>query len=382
MVSRSRMPPPSCTGISSPTSRRIALIAASLTGLPAKAPFRSTRCRRRAPASSQRRAIAAGSSLKVVAWSMSPCFRRTQWPSLRSIAGISSMAEAGVETAAVERERRSSRASRVPVQEVAVEGQAVVGALLGVELGRKNIIARQRAGKARAVLGFADAVARVRRPGVEAVHEIEVAAVGHARPERVRPRLRAPGSSPSAAPCSGCRRAAAGRRAGSARTSPGIRPRPSVGPLLAAIEQHLHADAHAQQRLVRGGLAARPACRPESRSSRMQSGIAPWPGSTTRSAARTSSGRERDDHLDAAALRPTCMHRLRHRAQVAHAVVDDGDGRVMRQLATERALGRRHDAGRARIELQRHAQRAREGLEHRLALVVRVVAAAGCRCAA
>ena len=30
--------------------------------------------------------------------------------------------------------------------------------------------------------------------------------------------------------------------------------------------------------------------RPESRSSRMQSGIAPWPGSTTRSAARTSCG--------------------------------------------------------------------------------------------
>jgi hypothetical protein len=33
-------------------------------------------------------------------------------------------------------------------------------------------------------------------------------------------------------------------------------------------------------------------CRPDSRSSRMQSGIAPCPGSTTRSAARTSSGRE------------------------------------------------------------------------------------------
>jgi len=31
--------------------------------------------------------------------------------------------------------------------------------------------------------------------------------------------------------------------------------------------------------------------RPLSRSSRMQSGMAPWPGSTMRSAARTSSGR-------------------------------------------------------------------------------------------
>ena len=43
-------------------------------------------------------------------------------------------------------------------------------------------------------------------------------------------------------------------------------------------------------------------CRPESRSSRMQSRIAPWPGSTTRSAARTSSGSRGDDDLDAAGL--------------------------------------------------------------------------------
>ena len=87
------MPPPSWTGISSPTSARIAFTAASLTGLPAKAPFRSTRCRRRAPASSQRRAIAAGLSLKIVDSFMSPWRRRTQCPSFRSIAGISSMAE-------------------------------------------------------------------------------------------------------------------------------------------------------------------------------------------------------------------------------------------------------------------------------------------------
>ena len=50
--------PPSWMGISSPTSLMMALMAGSLTGLPAKAPFRSTRCRRRAPASTQRRAIA------------------------------------------------------------------------------------------------------------------------------------------------------------------------------------------------------------------------------------------------------------------------------------------------------------------------------------
>jgi hypothetical protein len=45
---------------------------------------------------------------------------------------------------------------------------------------------------------------------------------------------------------------------------------------------------------IKGLLAAASStasCRPESRSSRMQSRMAPWPGSTTRSAARTSSGR-------------------------------------------------------------------------------------------
>ena len=54
----------------------------------------------------------------------------------------------------------------------------------------------------------------------------------------------------------------------------------------------------------------------------MQSGIALWPGSTTRSARR--------DHLrigadDDVALRRDVHERLRHRAQVAHPVVDDGD---------------------------------------------------------
>ena len=62
---------------------------------------------------------------------------------------------------------------------------------------------------------------------------------------------------------------------------------------------------------------------PDACSSRMQSRIAPWPGSTTRSAAYTSCGRAVTTHLDAAAGSHV-QHRLRHRAQVAHAVVDDG----------------------------------------------------------
>src|SRR6187551_2222508 len=49
-----------------------------------------------------------------------------------------------------------------------------------------------------------------------------------------------------------------------------------------------------------------------------------------------------------------------------------GGGRMER---LERTFGRGHDAARARVGLDRHAQGARERLEDRLALVVRVVAA-------
>jgi hypothetical protein len=58
------MPPPTCTGTSASTWARIALMAGSLRGLPAKAPFRSTTCRRRAPRPDQWAAILPGSSEK------------------------------------------------------------------------------------------------------------------------------------------------------------------------------------------------------------------------------------------------------------------------------------------------------------------------------
>ena len=70
-------------------------MAARFCGLPAKAPFKSTKCRRRAPCASQCAAMSAGLSLKVVTWSMSPCFRRTQCPSFKSMAGMISMVKCG-----------------------------------------------------------------------------------------------------------------------------------------------------------------------------------------------------------------------------------------------------------------------------------------------
>ena len=66
MVSRSRMPPPSCTGISSPTASRIALIAAFVDRLAGEGAVQVDQVQAARAGVTQRRAIAAGSSPKVV----------------------------------------------------------------------------------------------------------------------------------------------------------------------------------------------------------------------------------------------------------------------------------------------------------------------------
>ena len=89
-VSSLRMPPPTCTGTSgcaSTTSRT----TPAFFGSPANAPSRSTTCSRRAPASTQRVAIATGSSENTVAVSMRPSRRRTHLRSLMSMAGMRSI---------------------------------------------------------------------------------------------------------------------------------------------------------------------------------------------------------------------------------------------------------------------------------------------------
>ena len=86
---------PAAPGASSPTAFTMARMTPSFFGLPAAAPFRSTRCSRRAPCGQPVPGHAAGSSENTVASFMSPCFRRTQWPSLISIAGMISIAVGG-----------------------------------------------------------------------------------------------------------------------------------------------------------------------------------------------------------------------------------------------------------------------------------------------
>ena len=83
----------------------MASTAGALTGLPAKAPLRSTMCRCEKPWAANRRAWAAGSSLNTVASAISPRLRRTQRPSLRSMAGYRIIVGtgAGREAAAADR---------------------------------------------------------------------------------------------------------------------------------------------------------------------------------------------------------------------------------------------------------------------------------------
>src|ERR687895_829095 len=167
MASRSRMPPPSWIATAAPTAATMSRITFSFFGRPAMAPLRSTMCSRLAPCAVQCRAIATGSSENTVAVLMSPCFRRTQRPSFRSIAGITST-------------------SGTPPHEVGEKLQAGGLAFFGVELDGKNIIPGDGTGKGLAIDARSCRGRRIARRGIVTVHEVEPGAIGDAVPKRMR----------------------------------------------------------------------------------------------------------------------------------------------------------------------------------------------------
>src|SRR6267142_2625860 len=172
------MPPPTWIGTCAPTAAIISRITFSFFGRPATAPFRSTMCRRRAPCPAQCFAIATGSSENTTAVLMSPCFRRTQRPSFRSIAGMMSTAVLVC--------RYETRKSRTPAHEVGQELQAGGLAFLGVELDGKNIIPGHGAGKGHTIHASRRGERALCRRRIVAVHEVEAALVADSRPYRVR----------------------------------------------------------------------------------------------------------------------------------------------------------------------------------------------------
>ena len=144
IVARSRMPPPSCTGIF--TAARMRSTASAFIGRPAKAPSRSTMWRYSKPMVANARACSAGSRLNTVVRAMSPCSRRTASPFLRS------MAEKG---------------SRLPLQEIRDQRETEFLALLGMELRPDDVVARDDRGDGAAVVGFGDEIGAVRRLRVD-----------------------------------------------------------------------------------------------------------------------------------------------------------------------------------------------------------------------
>src|SRR5476649_1114852 len=176
------MRPPNCTGILPPTAARMLLMTASFLGLPATAPFRSTRCSLRAPSSSQCLATAAGSSENIVSLFMSPCCRRTQCPSLISIAGMISIVWFWLwregETDVTE--------SGLPGHEIGEQRKSGGLAFLRMELDSENIILCHRRGKGETVDAVPPHQFRIAGFDVIAVHEIIAVGVGDDPPQRVR----------------------------------------------------------------------------------------------------------------------------------------------------------------------------------------------------
>ena len=271
---------------------------------------------------------------------MSPCLRRTHCAVLqvdrrddqhRGAGGgkrvVAQRVAAGwAQLRGLPRRRRvgTRLSGRLPRNEVGEQPQSRRLAFLRVELHGENVIARHRAGK---------------REPVAPCRAFEAALRGHRSSSCARsrsgcrrgmpsPQRRAPPTCSHLVPTHvrhlerACRARRAAGRAGSAAPRPREDAEAGRVALLAPFEQHLHADADAEERLLPRARHDRRAQAARS-ISRMQSGIAPWPGKTTRSApSRLASGIARDHHR---AARRDVLDRLRHRAQVAHAVVDDGD---------------------------------------------------------
>src|SRR6266536_2463970 len=186
-----RTPPPTCTGTLTARSRRS--ITSAFARTPSRAPSRSTICKRAAPSLTHWRAMATGSSPNTVSCEKSPCRKRTQRPPRMSIAGMTTsfiLSEAkdlrpsSRSFGSQARLRMRHRRIRDDAREVRIQPQAQVGTLLGMELRRDDIFARDDRGELDAVLGDAEGRFRIWL-GVVRVHEVEVAAARDAVQQRV-----------------------------------------------------------------------------------------------------------------------------------------------------------------------------------------------------
>ena len=194
----------------------------------------------------------------------------------------------------------------------------------------KTFAARHHARELRAVHGGAEHVLVARRPRREGVHVVE-GAWGPASPSvSGDSRRQATGFQPM---CGTLRPGAS-----SASTAPSSSPMPVRAAVLGgALEQQLHAHADADDRHARVAALAQQLVEAQLahrlhrlRASRRR------PGSTTPAAPRTASWSRVIAGVDAHVL-----ERLLHRAQVAHAVVEDRARRSQQALRGRDAASRR-----------------------------------------
>src|SRR3984957_19161993 len=173
-VSRSRMPPPSCTGMV--TDLSIISTACAFIGLPAKAPSRSTTCRYSKPWAAKARACAAGSRLNTVARAMSPCSRRTHWPFFRSMAGNRITLLFLLPPHLRGRVGEGGYLSRLPFQKIRDQSEPETLALFRVKLGADRGVLADDGRDRTAVIGARQHIGLVGRVEVIGMHEIGVTA--------------------------------------------------------------------------------------------------------------------------------------------------------------------------------------------------------------
>src|SRR5262249_36308240 len=138
------------------------------------------------PSTSKVSAWAAGSRLNTVARAMSPCSRRTQTPSLMSMAGNR------INGAALQPVRRPAARSRFPVEEIGDQGKPKFLALFRVKLGAGVVLPGDEGGDRAAIVGIGHEVAAIRHREMVAMDEIGVQPTGaerDAREQRVIPML-------------------------------------------------------------------------------------------------------------------------------------------------------------------------------------------------
>src|SRR3569623_458461 len=230
-------------------------MASALTGLPVNAPFKSTMCRRRAHAATQRSAIATGSSENTVSSSMRPCRRRTHLPSLRSMAGINSI-RLPPSYASLKNWYATGRSYLpVPGHEIGEQAETRLLALFRVELLREHVVAPHGGGEVAGIVTGARDVRGIGRHRVITVDEIKAAVLRNAFPQRMRAGLMqfVPTHVRHLEPLA-ARRIVQGLAETTHLAADDAEPRRAVV-LVAAVEQGLHTEADAEEGLVARALA-------------------------------------------------------------------------------------------------------------------------------